>query len=110
MKKNAYYKWLTDDYRAWTRTLNVPVDAIREAGFNVKNPVFAEIVDENQIRLTQNGSSPDIVRTVNGWETPNGDKQYRLGVQKLFNEDVNRVVLIPNSDYNCIDVIGTFEC
>lgn len=109
MKKNAYYKWLTDDTRAWTRTLNVPAEAIREAGFNVKNPVFADYVDENHIRLTQNGSSEDIVRTINGWETPNGNKQYRLGVQRLFNEDVNMVVLVPNRDYNYIDIIGTFE-
>ena len=106
-KANAFHCWLNEDYRQMTKTLNIPAAAIKEAGFNTKNPIFVQDLGENHFGLTQNGSFEDIIRSVNGWKQPNGkDKAYRLGVQKLLNWNCDSVMLVPDANTNFIDVIG----
>ena len=110
-KADAFHCWLNEDYRGMTKTLNIPSAAIKEAGFNTKNPIYVQLFDENHFALTQDGSAENLVRTINGWKQPNGkSKTYRLGVEKLLNWDADSVVMMPDKFANCIDVIGLRFC
>ena len=91
MKKNAYNVCLVDVNYGRNTRINVPAEAIAEAGFNTKNPIYVQKVGNNHSRLTQDGSMPGLVGKVNGWMKSmklNGKtkqyKQYQIGASKIF--------------------------
>lgn len=106
-KENAFHCWLNVDYRGMTRTLNIPSAAIKKVGFNTKNPIYVEKVDENHFALTQDGSVENIVRSINGWKQANKKtKAYRLGVEKLVDCDADSVMIMADKESKYIDVVG----
>ena len=105
-KENSFHQWFNDDSRSLTKTLNIPAAAIRKAGFNTKYPVYLQEASPNHIILTQDGSAEDIICMVNGWKQPNGTKAYRIGAQSRFAMNTDSVMIIPDADYKCIDIVG----
>jgi len=106
MKKDAFHRFFNEDYRSFTKTLNIPADAIREAKFNTDNTVYIKRVSDNHVVLTQDGSEGNLIGKINGWKTPSGTKQYRIGAQTLFNAETDSVMIVPDNYFKSIDIIG----
>ena len=108
MKKNAFFNYFCKDSRTWSRILNIPTEAIREADFNTDNTIYVKWIDGHHIVLTQDGSDYNIVSKVNGW-LENGRKRYRIGVESKFLGDLNSVSIVPNGFDNTIDIFGCVD-
>lgn len=105
MKKNA---WVCSvgytNGKYYNARMTIPAEAIREAGFNTKFPIYVQKVGENHFGFTQDGAEPDIVGKVNGFMVNKKQKMYQVGVTKLLDETIDQVTVVPSNSY--IDVFG----
>lgn len=112
MKTNAYNVSMTDANLGRTRRLTIPMEAIKDVGFNILNTIYVQKIAQNHIGLTQDGSVNNLIGKINGFFVTNGYKnykQYQIGCEKGFEKMIDHVIIVPDKKRRYIDIYG-YSC